>query len=81
MDKFDVFKVPKFPLVVITEPDQTPKLEGVPPKLENKFMEVPLTKLASHNRIVPSEPASNKLSIVTVTVAELEGQIPVAGKV
>ena len=81
MDKFDVFKVPKFPLVVSIEPDQTPKLEGVPNKLENKLMKVPLVKLASQMTTFPFTPAFNKSSTVTVTVAELEGQIAVAGNV
>ena len=71
----EIFSVPKFPLVVANGPDQIPKLEGLPPKLLNKFIGTAVAIFVSQILIFPLIPASKTASTVTVTVAESEGQV------
>ena len=62
-------------------PDQNPKLDGVPPKISNKFTVAPVGLLFSHKVIASLIPASNNSFIVTVTIAVSETHATLLDKV
>ena len=81
MDKLERFKVPKLPLIVANGPVHTPRFEGVPAKLLNKFINPPFAKVVSQMLTLALVPAFTKSSTVTVTVAESDGQETFPGTV